>query len=122
MIVEYVIQNPGQMEQYNSDYRGYRSRTVIFLSDWATAQFFEIDGKLIEHWREGEVFTSYVGQNYSSMNCSLVPRKFMTVYHNEDITVTDNGIKSADESLLGSSGTSGIIQFNSDSGKFERQL
>lgn len=83
MMIEYIIQNPGQMEQDTTDYKGYKYRTVIFNDEWVDAQFFEISGRLIEKWKAGEKITSNNNDNYSSMNCSLVPRNFTVIYHND---------------------------------------
>ena len=120
MIVEYVVQNPGQMEQNTIDYRGYQKRTVVFLDEWATAQFMEVGGKLIEKWNDGDTTVSIDGQPYASMNCSLIPRKFMVIYHNNDFQYEKKTtvVNSTDEKF-GSSSTSGIIKFNPDSGKYE---
>ena len=121
MIIEYVTQNPGQMEQYTDEYKGYLKRTVVFLDDWATAQFFEVNGKLIEHWNEGDTFTSNAGENYASMNVSLVPRKFIVIYHNDKNVIAEVADKQVKYDF-GSSDTSGIIKFNSESGNYEREL
>jgi hypothetical protein len=122
MIVEYVIQNPGQMEQNNTDYRGYKKKTIIFLDEWATAQFLEINSKLIENWNDGDTTVALEGQPYASMNVSLVPRKFMVIYHNDDLQyqMKTTVVNPTDEKF-GSSATSGIIKFNPESGKYEQQ-
>lgn len=120
MIVEYIIQNPGQMEQNTTDYRGYKKRTVIFLDEWATAQFMEIDGTIIEKWNDGETSVSYDKQPYASMNCSLVPRKFIVIYHNDDFQFEKKTtVVNPTDEKYGSSATSGIIKFNPETGKYE---
>lgn len=120
MIIEHVIQNPGQMEQNTSDYKGYTKRTVIFLNDWVTAQFFEVDGKVIDNWKEGDTYTSEQGKLYASMNVSLVPRKFINIYHNDDINFSKiRTVVNPTDEKFGSSASSGIIEFNPDSGEYE---
>jgi len=83
MIVESLTQNPGQMEQNTNDYKGYKYRTVVFNDEWVDAQFFEVAGRLVEKWKSGEKYTSQDGEHYSSMNCSLIPRNFTVIYHND---------------------------------------
>lgn len=120
MIIEHVIQNPGQMEQHSQDYKGYNKRTVIFLDEWVTAQFFEVDGKVIDNWKEGDIHCSDNGQPYASMNVSLIPRKFINVYHNENINFSKiRTVVNATDEKFGSSASSGIIEFNPDTGEYE---
>jgi hypothetical protein len=122
MIVEYVIQNPGQMEQNTTDYRGYKKKTIVFLDDWVNAQFLEVGGKLIENWSDGDTAMALDGQPYASMNVSLIPRKFMVIYHNDDFEyeIKTTVVNNCDDKF-GSSATSGTIKLNPDSGQYEIQ-
>jgi len=84
MIINLIEQLPAQYESVSNEYKGYKKRTILFLDNWVDAQFLEINGKIINGWKRGDKITSSYPETFGSFNCSLIPRNFITIYHNSN--------------------------------------
>jgi len=90
IIVDVITQTPGEFEKPSTSYKGRKYRSIIFLTDYAVAQFVEINNKLITKWKKGQIYTSNSNEEYASLNLSLKARNFMAAYHDsKKITVKD---------------------------------
>jgi|TARA_B110000503_G_C7036904_1_gene366507 hypothetical protein len=90
IIVDVITQTPGEFEKPSSQYKGKKYRTVVFLTNYELAQFFEVNKKLVKDWKKGQTHTSNLKDEYASLNLSLKARKFIAAYHDsKKITLND---------------------------------
>ena len=83
LIIDLINQIPGDFEKPTQNYKGKQYRSVVFLTDYKIAQFYEFDKKLITGWKKKQIFTSSCGQTYTSMNASMHTSTFLVVYHDK---------------------------------------
>ena len=90
IIVDVITQIPGEFEKPTTQYKGKKYRTIVFLTDYVLAQFFEVNNKLVKNWKKGQTHTSNLREEYASLNLSLKARKFIAAYHDsKKITLND---------------------------------
>lgn len=85
MILEIKYLLPGEHQPLSENYKGKnRYRSVVFLNDYKTAQFFEVDNKLHTDWKKLSMITHETPDVFCAMNLSLEDMFYVEVFHNDE--------------------------------------